>query len=73
MEMHDHITSRLKANEFGIAQSSQNRRRSRFNIDDLNEKEKWKRGASTNSKRRGRYFSKEKNPRTARNDRHRAP
>ena len=74
--MHEHIMSRLKANEFGVAQSSQNRRRAMSNGNELNEKEGWKK---RRGRGRGRYISKQKEkekkkkPTTARNNRRRIP
>jgi hypothetical protein len=59
MPYYNHMCSRFKGDELGVAQSSHNRKKAQNKSDDLNVKETWRRRAplNTNNKKGGRHFT----------------
>ncbi|CAF4153886.1 unnamed protein product, partial [Adineta steineri] len=59
MPMHKHILSRMKGDQFSVAQTSHGRKKKRDKMDDLNVKDVWKCRPQTNSKtnKHGAYFN----------------
>ena len=59
MKYYNHMCSRFKGDQFGIAQSSRGRKKAQDKVDDLNVADEWSRRAQTDTKnnRDGHFFS----------------
>ncbi len=65
MKYYNHMCSRFKGDEFGIAQSSRGRKKAQDKVDDLNVADEWGRRAQTDTKnKRGGHFFNDKVSRT---------